>query len=191
MLWFKIKRTTKYWIDARGRGGSVYSSPELNFWSPVVRLSVFLSVCKFFTFSSSSLEPLSPFQPNLAHSILGWWANGEPRPFPREYNNEMDKIKKIKKIFFRTTCPISTKLGYSSFFKWRAQPFSSKWDNNEIAEIHWWNYKIFFSGITEPISMNLETKHIWVKGIQACSNKGLHPFPRGDNYTIAKIPWPN
>ena len=28
--------------------------------------------CKLFTFSSSSPEPLSQFQPNLAQSILGW-----------------------------------------------------------------------------------------------------------------------
>ena len=30
------------------------------------------SVCKLSTFSSSSLEPLGQFQPNLAQSILGW-----------------------------------------------------------------------------------------------------------------------
>ena len=30
------------------------------------------SVCKIFTFSSSSQEPLVQFQPNLAQSILGW-----------------------------------------------------------------------------------------------------------------------
>ena len=56
------------------------SSSEL-FWSPVVRRlsvhpsvrpSVCLSVCKLFTFSSSSPEPLGQFQPNLAQSILGW-----------------------------------------------------------------------------------------------------------------------
>ena len=34
--------------------------------------SVCLSVCKLFTFSSSSPEPLGQFQPNLAQSILGW-----------------------------------------------------------------------------------------------------------------------
>ena len=37
------------------------------------RPSVCLSVCKLFTFSSSSPEPLGQFQPNLAQSIrLGW-----------------------------------------------------------------------------------------------------------------------
>ena len=34
--------------------------------------SVCLSVCKLFTFSSSSQELLGQFQPNLAQSILGW-----------------------------------------------------------------------------------------------------------------------
>ena len=34
--------------------------------------SVCLSVCKLFTFSSSSPEPLGQFQTNLAQSILGW-----------------------------------------------------------------------------------------------------------------------
>ena len=56
-----------------GSGSAFFSSSEL-FWSPVVRrLSVCLSVCKLFTFSSSSPEPLGQFQPNLAQSILGWW----------------------------------------------------------------------------------------------------------------------
>ena len=30
-----------------------------------------------------------------------------------------------------------------------------------------------------------------MKGIQVCSNEGSHPFPRGDDYEIAKIPWRN
>ena len=33
--------------------------------------------------------------------------------------------------------------------------------------------------------------HPWVKGIQVCSIEGPHPFPRGDNYEIAKIHWQN
>ena len=32
-----------------------------------------LSVCKLFTFSFSSPEPLNQFQPNLTQSIHGWW----------------------------------------------------------------------------------------------------------------------
>ena len=56
-----------------------FSSPELkaqvrffDHLSSVVCLSVRPSVCKLFTFSSSSPEPLGQFQPNLAQSILGW-----------------------------------------------------------------------------------------------------------------------
>ena len=57
----------------------VFSSPELKAQvsfsdrlSSVVCLSVRPSVCKLFTFSSSSPEPLGQFQPNLAQSIPGW-----------------------------------------------------------------------------------------------------------------------
>ena len=61
----------------------VFSSPELKAQvsfsdhlssgvCPSVRPSVRLSVCKLFTFSSSSPEPLGQFQPNLAQNILGW-----------------------------------------------------------------------------------------------------------------------
>ena len=55
----------------------VFSSPELkaqvsfsDHLSSVVCLSVRLSVCKLFTFSSSQV-PQGQFQPNLAQSILG------------------------------------------------------------------------------------------------------------------------
>ena len=59
-----------------------FSSPELkaqvsfsdcllSVVRPSVRLFVCPSVCKLFTFSSSSQEPLCQFQPNLAQSILG------------------------------------------------------------------------------------------------------------------------
>ena len=45
---------------------------------------------------------------------------------------------------------------------------------------------IFFSRTTGLISTKLSTKHPWAKGIQVCSNEGP-PFPKGDNYKIAKI----
>ena len=60
----------------------------------------------------------------------------------------------------------------------------------EIAKIHWQNLKIF-SRTTGPISTKLGTMHPWVKGTQVHSNEGLCPFPRGDNYEIAKIHWQN
>ena len=50
---------------------------------------------------------------------------------------------------------------------------------------------IFFSRTTGPISTKLGTKHPWMKWIQVCSNEGPCPFPRGDNYEIAKIHWRN
>ena len=88
---------------------------------PSVRLSSCPSarpfVCKLFTFSSSSsLGPLSQFQPNLAQNIL-WrkWLKfvqiKRPHRFPRE--DKKDKTKCIdKKIYIsRTTGPISTILG--------------------------------------------------------------------------------
>ena len=34
----------------------------------------------------------------------------------------------------------------------------------------------FFSITTGPTSTEFDTKYPWVKGIQICSNKGLHPF---------------
>ena len=40
---------------------------------------------------------------------------------------------------------------------------------------------------TEPILSKLGTMHPWVKGIEVSSNEWPHPFPRGDNYEIAKI----
>ena len=63
--------------------------------------------------------------------------------------------------------------------------------NFVIAKIHWRNSKIFFSRAMLPISTNPGTKHPLGKGIQFCSNEGPRPFPRGDNYEIAKIHWQN
>ena len=57
--------------------------------------SVHLTVCKLFTFSSSSLEPLGQFQPNLAQSILGWMRFKCVQmndPFSRGYNYKIAKI---------------------------------------------------------------------------------------------------
>ena len=33
----------------------------------------------------------------------------------------------------------------------------------------------------------LSKKHLWVKGIQVCTNEGPYPFPKEDNSTIGKI----
>ena len=42
-----------------------------------------------------------------------------------------------------------------------------------------------------PQPTKLGTKHFWMKGIQVCSDEGSCPFPRADNYGIAKIHWYN
>ena len=44
-----------------------------------------------------------------------------------------------------------------------------------------------FSITSRQISTKFGKKHSLVKGIQMCSKKGPHPFPRGDNNKIAKI----
>ena len=44
-----------------------------------------------------------------------------------------------------------------------------------------------FSRTSRQISTKFGKKHSLVKGIQMCSKKGPHPFPRGDNNKIAKI----
>ena len=44
----------------------------------------------------------------------------------------------------------------------------------------------FFSRRTGPILTKLDTKHLWMKGIQVCLNEGPGPFPRGDHYEIEK-----
>ena len=47
---------------------------------------------------------------------------------------------------------------------------------------------MFFSRTTGPISTKLCTvKASLVKRNKLCSNEGALPFPRGDNYEIAKI----
>ena len=68
--------------------------------------------------------------------------------------------------------------GNSSTFKWTVSLFL-RGDNFKIVEIHWQNFKIFFSRTTRPLSTNFGTKHLWVKGIQVCSNE--EPF---NSYTV-------
>ena len=73
----------------------------------------------------------------------------------------------------------------------RPRPFP-RGDNYEKVKIHSLpNLKIFLSRTTGLISTKLGTKHPWVMEIQVCSNEGPHPFPRGDNYEIAKKHFPS
>ena len=90
--------------------------------------------------------------------------------------------------------PISTKLGTK--YPWvkgiqvcsneGPRPFP-RGDNKEIAKIHVRTFKIFFLKTTEPISTKLGTKHPWVMGIHVSSKEGPRPFPRENDYEIAKI----
>ena len=101
---------------------------------------------------------------------------------------------KLKKTFFsKTTGPILTKLGTqhpwvkgTKFYSNEGPCPISRGDNYEIAKNTLKKLKIFFSLTTGPISTNLGTMCPLVKGIQICSNEGPCPYPRGNNYEIAK-----
>ena len=49
----------------------------------------------------------------------------------------------------------------------------------------------FLSSPPNPVETNFnqtwQAQSILGEGIQVCSNEGPHPFPRGDNYEMAKI----
>ena len=58
-------------------------------------------------------------------------------------------------------------------------------DKKEIAKIHWWNFKIFFSRTIEPISTQLGTKHPLVKGIQVFTNKDHSVLKKWENVFVS------
>ena len=163
--------------------------------SSIVCPSVRLSVCKLFTFSSSSPEQLRQFQPNLAQSILRWRGfkilQMKGHALSQSGDNwELIKINwQLLKIFFsRTAWPILTKLSTKYHWVKGIQVCSNegpcpfpKGNNYKKAKIHWQNFIIFFSRTTGPISTKLGTKHPLMMGIQVCSNKGPRLFPRGDS----------
>ena len=68
----------------------------------------------------------------------------------------------------------------------RPHPFPKGY-NNKIVKLHLPCLQIFFSRTTGPIFTKLGTKHPWLMGTQVCSNEGSRPFPRKENYEIAKI----
>ena len=85
--------------------------------------------------------------------LFKWMAS----PFSSGDNYEIVKIHwRNFEIFFSITTQVSLNEG--------PQPFS-RGDNYEIGKIHWRNLKIFISRTTGPISTELGTKHLWVKGI--------------------------
>ena len=107
--------------------------------------------------------------------------------------NCQNSLTNWNNLLSRTTGPISTKLDTMHLLvKWiqvcsnEGICFFPKGDNYKIAKNHVRILKISFSRTTEVISTKLGTNH-YVKGIQVTINEGPHPFPRGDNYDIAKI----
>ena len=70
-------------------------------------------------------------------------------------------------------------------------PSKRRWLRIEIAKINWQNLKIFLLRTPRSIATKLVTKFPWVVGIQVYSIKWTRPFPRGDNFEIAKILWRN
>ena len=157
-----------------------------------VRLSVCLSVCKLFTFSSSPQEPLGQFQPNLVQSILGWWGfkvvqMKGPTLFQGGDNNEIAKIhwRTLKILFLRTTGPTSTKISTKHLWVMGIQVYSNegscpfpRGDNNTIAKIHWQTLKIFLRN-TGPFSTNLGTKLPWVMANYCLFKWRAMPFSKG------------
>ena len=103
-----------------------------------VCLSVRPPVCKLFTFLSSYPEPLGKFQPNLTQSIPGWRDSSlfkwRATPFPKRrwLGNNKNKLTTFKNLllqnhwasFNQTWHKVSRGERDSSFFKWRAMPFS-------------------------------------------------------------------
>ena len=60
-----------------------------------------------------------------------------------------------------------------------------KGDDNKIPKKYRKNLKIF-SKTTQPISTKLGSNHLRMIGIQFYTNERPHPFPREDNYKLAK-----
>ena len=116
--------------------------------------------------------------------------------FPRIENNEIAKVHlwnliKSLKIQFQSKLAYRVSLGdgVSTLIKGSATPFSRLY-NNKIVKMQWYNLNIFFSRATGPFLTKLCTKHLGVKWIQVCSNKGpCTLFVRGDNSEIVKIHW--
>ena len=145
------------------------ATPSELFLSSVVRLlSVRLSVCKRFTFSSSSQEPLGPFQPNLAQSILGFrgfqFAQIRTTALTqrRWIQNSKNTRTRLRIFFSKNTEPISTKLRTKHPWvkgMWVCSNNGPRYfpsgDNDEVAKIHWRNLKIFIPRSTGSISTKL------------------------------------
>ena len=85
--------------------------------------------------------------------------------------------------FNQTWHKASLGAGDSSLFKWRVSPFSKE------RLLQNWKHIIKFLKSSSPEPLGQFQPNLAKMGIQVCSNEGLCPFPRGDNYKIAKIHW--
>ena len=166
----------------------VFSSPELKAqvsFSDHLSSVFYLSVCKLFTFSSSSPEPLGQFQPNLAQGILEWRGfKFDQMKGPALFQGKII-MKWWKYIDENKKSSSPEPLGQfqpnlaQSILGWRGFKFvqmkgPALFQGEIITKA--WNYiyeilKIFFSRTNEPISTNLGTNHSWMKGIQVSSNE--------------------
>ena len=124
-------------------------------WLSSVRPSVCLSICKLFTFSTSSPEPLGQFQPNFNKKHpwvegIQFWLNEGSGPFPRGDNSENVKLywKIFKNLLLQNHLTISTKLdtkhpwvvGIEDCSNEGPHRFQSGY-NYEIAKTQFWNLK--------------------------------------------------
>ena len=124
------------------------------------------------------------------HRTLQSWVKGihvcsneVPRPFPRGDNYDIENIHWWNKK--KTVHKASLSDEDSSFSKWKAPPFSKGrllWNGEYTLT----NLTKIFSRTTQPISSKFCTKHHCVMRIHVFQNEGPCPFPRGDNYEIAK-----
>ena len=102
----------------------------------------------------------------------------------------------MKRIFLRTTGPISTKLSTKHPWLKGIQVCSNegprpspRGDNSEIVNFYPKYLKIFFSRTTVPISTKLGTKYPWMKGIHVYSNGWPDLSSRGNNSKNVKLYW--
>ena len=124
-----------------------------------------------------------------------------PCLFPRGDNNEIAKVnwRNFKNLLIQDMWANFNQTWHNAYLGKGFQDCSNKGpcpcprvDHYEIVNIHWHNFKkSSLTWTTCPNSCKLSTKHLWVIGIQVCLNEGPTPFPRGENYEIAKIHWQN
>ena len=130
-------------------------------------------------FKEQLMSSIDEIQLNLAQSIF--WRRGFKFIQMKQLaflqgeitTNSWNTLTNLKFFFSKTSGMISIRIGTIKAFwiKW-IQVFSNegscpfpRGDNNEIAKIHWWNLKIFFTKSTGPYLTKLGSKDSWLIGI--------------------------